>query len=44
MGPAVVYLRAHYLVDVAAGILVGVLFWRFAPRWQRSVERLSVII
>jgi hypothetical protein len=41
MGPAVVYLRAHYLVDVPAGILVGVLFWRLAPRWQRSLERVS---
>lgn len=44
MGPAVVYLRAHYLVDVPAGILVGVLLWRLAPRWQQSIERLSVVI
>jgi membrane-associated phospholipid phosphatase len=43
MGPAVVYLRAHYLVDVPAGIVVGVLFWRLAPRWQQSLERISVI-
>jgi hypothetical protein len=44
MGPAVVYLRAHYLVDVPAGILVGVLFWRIAPRWRQSLERLSITI
>jgi membrane-associated phospholipid phosphatase len=43
MGPAVVYLRAHYLFDVPAGIVVGVLFWRLAPRWQQSLERISVI-
>jgi membrane-associated phospholipid phosphatase len=43
MGPAVVYLRAHYVVDVLAGILVGVLFWRLAPRWHHSIDRLAVI-
>ena len=41
--PAVVYLHAHYLVDVPTGILVGVFFWRFAPRWQRSLEHLLAV-
>jgi hypothetical protein len=32
MCPAVVYLRAHYLVDVPAGILVGLLVTRLSDR------------
>jgi hypothetical protein len=38
MLPAVVYLRAHYLVDVPAGLLTGLVAYRvsgrFIPGWQ----------
>jgi membrane-associated phospholipid phosphatase len=32
MLPAVVYLRAHYLVDVPAGLLTGWAAWRILDR------------
>jgi len=32
MIPAVVYLRAHYLIDVPAGILVGLLITHIVDR------------
>jgi membrane-associated phospholipid phosphatase len=30
--PAVVYLRAHYIIDVPAGLLIGIAFAIFTRR------------
>ncbi len=39
MLPAVVYLRAHYLVDVPFGLATGLVFFWLAPKVQRELAR-----
>ncbi len=39
-----VYLDRHWVSDVTASLLIGLLFWGLAPRWVVSLRRLAVVI
>ena len=37
---ATVYLRHHYVVDLLAGWVLGILAYRYAPVWEQTWEKL----
>jgi membrane-associated phospholipid phosphatase len=39
-----VYLSRHWVSDVAASLLIGVLFWSAAPRWRVSLRKLALAV
>jgi len=39
-----VYLSRHWVSDVAASLLIGVLFWSAAPRWRASPRKLVLAV
>ena len=39
-----VYLGRHWMSDVAASLVIGLVFWSVAPRWPFSVRKLAVVV
>src|SRR5262249_8635055 len=39
-----VYLGRHWTSDVAASLVIGLVFWSVAPRWLFSVRKLALVV
>jgi membrane-associated phospholipid phosphatase len=39
-----IYLGRHWLSDVAASLLIGLVFWSAAPRWPVSMRKVALVV
>jgi membrane-associated phospholipid phosphatase len=39
-----IYLGRHWLSDVAASLLIGLVFWSVAPRWPVSMRKVALVV